>query len=144
MYHPLLDRDSRAVIKQMISVGQSGIKPLDPRDYLDRIGMNLGFTVTYGKTLEEFGGTEFLKGFINEASKLTDIRYVSTVWLDYIPLLRYIPDRTVKRAKEGAQKRQLYIDRLYNSLKQDLQNGESTSCIAAQLLRDKTSKLNEG
>jgi hypothetical protein len=70
-YVPMLERDSTLALQDILRDGRHGQFALNPKNYLLRVAMNLGFSLAYGKTLEHFGGIDFLKGFVQEASKIT-------------------------------------------------------------------------
>jgi phenylacetate 2-hydroxylase len=71
-YFPLLDKNSRLAIEDMMRDSNGGMVALDPWLYLSRISLDLGFTITYGRKLEDLGGLPFLRGFINEGLKISE------------------------------------------------------------------------
>ena len=70
-YFPMLQKDSCTAIKGMMEAGRNGVFAINPKLHLYRVATNLGFALTYGKTLEDFGGVDFVTGFIQEAAKIT-------------------------------------------------------------------------
>lgn len=75
---------------------------------------------------------------------IRSIRVGSSNWVDYIPLLRILPSRTIARAVKGVRQRQPYVDTLYDGMKEDAEAGKGVYCIGANLLSDKDSKLTNG
>ncbi|KIX03624.1 uncharacterized protein Z518_07177 [Rhinocladiella mackenziei CBS 650.93] len=142
-YYPLLKKTSASAIEDMRKHGQNGAVALEPRKYLARVAISLGFELAYGKKLEDVGGVDFLHGFLDAAGKITDIRVGSSNWVDYIPFPRLLPSSTVKRAQMGAAERQPYLDALFHSMKADLEQGRDVNCIGAALLVDRGSKMTE-
>ncbi|KAI1374165.1 cytochrome P450 [Hypoxylon crocopeplum] len=140
-FYPGLDQDTRSVVEQIKSQGEYGKKPMELGNILSLVGMNLGFLLSYGKTSDDLGGPAFLHGFIKAASKITEVRVGSSNWVDYIPFLRVLPSRSVARAIEGVKERQPYLDRLYDSMKKDVEKGRDVHCIGASMLSDKESRL---
>lgn len=72
------------------------------------------------------------------------IRVGSSNWVDYIPLLRILPSKTISRAVHGVRERQPYLDKLYQGMRADAESGNGVYCIGANLLSDKESKLTNG
>lgn len=80
-YYPGLDRDSRSIIEQLKYDGKNGTEALDLSSFLSLVAMNMGFLLSYGKTVHDLGGKSFLDGFITSASKITEYVSVPMVFL---------------------------------------------------------------
>lgn len=79
-FFPGLDKDTRSVVEQIRIQGEHGEKAIELSQFLSLVAMNLGFLLSYGKTVDDLGGMKFIHGFISAASKITE--YVS--WLTHI------------------------------------------------------------
>lgn len=71
-YYPGLDRDTKSVVEQLKSDGKNGTEALDLSSFMSLVAMNMGFLLSYGKTVHKLGGKSFLDGFITSASKITE------------------------------------------------------------------------
>jgi phenylacetate 2-hydroxylase len=62
---------------------------------------------------------------------------------DYIPLLRILPSQS-KEANKFRLRRDVYMDKLLNILKERIANGTDKPCITGNIIKDPEAKLNEG
>jgi phenylacetate 2-hydroxylase len=85
-----------------------------------------------------------LKEIIAVEAGISRFRSTSNNWQDYLPILRYLPfsDKT-SSAEEFRVRRDAYMDKLLNQLKQDIKQGTDISCITGNILKDPDAKLNE-
>lgn len=86
-----------------------------------------------------------LREIIAVEAGISRFRSTSHNWQDYLPILRYIPfsDRTTS-AEEFRIRRDNYMDRLLNTLKDEIKEGKDISCITGNILKDPEARLNEG
>ena len=62
---------------------------------------------------------------------------------DYIPLLRILPGKKNQDAVSYSKRREVYMRRLLNMLKERIANGTDKPCITGNVLKDPEAKLNE-
>ena len=86
-----------------------------------------------------------LKEIITVESGISRFRSTSNNWQDYLPILRYIPfsDKT-SSAEQLRVRRDAYMDKLLNQLRQEIKEGTDISCITGNILKDPEARLNEG
>jgi phenylacetate 2-hydroxylase len=62
---------------------------------------------------------------------------------DYVPLLRIFPSQS-KEAVSFRERRDVYMDRLLNELKERIAKGTDKPCITGNIIKDPEAKLSEG
>lgn len=100
-YYPGLDRDTRLVVEQLKSDGKNGKVAIDLNSFVSLVAMDMGFLLSYGKTIHDLGGKSFADGFIESAAKITE--YASTAVLLFSFILTW----------SQCPRRQCELDRLH-------------------------------
>jgi phenylacetate 2-hydroxylase len=86
-----------------------------------------------------------LREIIAVEAGISRFRSTSNNWQDYLPFLRYIPFSSKNTsAEEFRLRRDRYMDKLLDQLKNEIKQGTDISCITGNILKDPDAKLNEG
>lgn len=142
-YMPIVDLESTVSIKEMLKDSKNGQLDVDPNRYFQRFALNTSLTLNYGIRI---GGTiddELLREITHVERMVSNFRSTSNNWQDYIPLLRLWPSRNSEAATYRTR-RDKYMTKLLNMLKDKIANGTDKPCITGNILKDPDAKLNEG
>lgn len=140
---PILDLESMVSIKEMLEDSKGGQVDVDPTFYFARFALNTSLTLNYGCRIHGDVNSELLKEITYVEREISNFRSTSNNWQDYVPLLR-IWSKQNSSADEFRVRRDTYLTKLLNDLKQDIANGTDKPCITGNILKDPDAKLNEG
>lgn len=143
-YMPIIDLESYVSIKEMLEDGDYGAKDVDPTPYFQRFALNTSLTLNYGIRITGNIEDEFLKEIVHVEREISNFRSTSNNWQDYIPLMRILPNKTNRGAEEYRKRRDVYMTKLLDMLKENIKNGTDKPCITGNILKDPEAKLNEG
>lgn len=143
-YMPIIDLESFVSIKEMLEDGEHGAKDVDPTPYFQRFALNTSLTLNYGIRITGNIDDELLKEIVHVEREISNFRSTSNNWQDYIPLMRIWPSKTNRGAEEYRKRRDVYMTKLLDMLKENIRNGTDKPCITGNILKDPEAKLNEG
>jgi phenylacetate 2-hydroxylase len=142
-YMPLIDLESSVSIKELLHDSKGGELDLDPRVYWQRYALNTSLTLNYGYRIDGTVDAPLLKEIVEVERGVGNFRSTSNNWQDYIPLLRLFPSQS-NEAIKFRERRDVYMDRLLNTLKSRIEKGTDKPCITGNIIKDPDAKLNEG
>ncbi|KAH7054639.1 cytochrome P450 phenylacetate 2-hydroxylase [Macrophomina phaseolina] len=142
-YMPIIDLESYVSIKEMLEDSDYGAKDVDPTPYFQRFALNTSLTLNYGIRITGNIEDEFLKEIVHVEREISNFRSTSNNWQDYIPLMRILPNKTNRGAEEYRKRRDVYMTKLLDMLKENIKNGTDKPCITGNILKDPEAKLNE-
>lgn len=142
-YMPLIDLESTVSIKELLLDSKGGQIDLDPRAYWQRYALNTSLTLNYGYRIDGNKDAPLLKEIVDVERAVGNFRSTSNNWQDYVPLLRLWPSQS-NEAVKWRERRDVYMDRLLNTLKDKIAKGTDKPCITGNIIKDPDAKLNEG
>jgi phenylacetate 2-hydroxylase len=142
-YMPLIDLESMVSIRELLHDGKGGEIDVDPRAYWQRYALNTSLTLNYGYRIDGDKDDALLKEITDVETGVSHFRSTSNNWQDYVPLLRLWSTQN-KDAISFRQRRDVYLNRLLQILKDKIANGTDKPCISGNILKDPEAKLNEG
>ncbi|KAF4540578.1 Phenylacetate 2-hydroxylase protein [Lasiodiplodia theobromae] len=142
-YMPIIDLESYVSIKEMLEDSAYGEKDVDPTPYFQRFALNTSLTLNYGIRISGNIGDELLQEIVHVEREISNFRSTSNNWQDYIPLMRIWPSKTNRGAEEYRKRRDVYLTRLLDELKENIRNGTDKPCITGNIIKDPEAKLNE-
>ena len=140
---PIIDLESNVSIKELLQDSKYGRVDIDPNPYFQRFALNTSLTLNYGIRIDGDKDDELLREIVHVEREVSNFRSTSNNWQDYIPLLRLWPSRNSVAAEYRAR-RDVYLTKLLNMLKEQIAEGTDKPCIAGNVLKDPEAKLNEG
>ncbi|KAF1968668.1 cytochrome P450 phenylacetate hydroxylase-like protein [Bimuria novae-zelandiae CBS 107.79] len=141
-YMPLIDLESTVSINELLSDSKGGEIDLDPRAYWQRYALNTSLTLNYGYRIDGDKDDELLKEITDVERGVSNFRSTSNNWQDYVPLLR-LWSKQSNEAATFRKRRDVYMDRLLNGLKERIEKGMDKPCITGNIIKDPGAKLNE-
>ena len=142
-YMPLIDLESTVSIKELLHDSKGGQIDLDPRAYWQRYALNTSLTLNYGYRIDGNKDAPLLKEIVDVERGVGNFRSTSNNWQDYIPLLRLWPSQS-NEAVTFRKRRDVYMDRLLNTLEDKIAKGTDKPCITGNIIKDPEAKLNRG
>lgn len=142
-YMPILDLESTASIKELLTDCMGGTNDIDPSPYFARFALNTSLTLNYGYRISGDVNSELLKEITLVEREISNFRSTSNNWQDYVPLLR-LWNKQNTAAEEFRLRRDKYLTDLLNGLKERIANGTDKPCITGNILKDPEAKLNDG
>ena len=139
---PVLRYETYSFVKDLaVATGE----PLNPYRPLQRITMNLSFSLTYGVRFES-PDDPFYKAYLSEVVAVSRVRTATKMWVNFIPVLKWWPDtvKKIKSAKRTQERRVELLQELLDNLTVAQEKGENVECIAADLTKDAEAKLSRG
>ncbi|OJJ06278.1 hypothetical protein ASPVEDRAFT_55955 [Aspergillus versicolor CBS 583.65] len=97
-YAPMMERKSRALIKDMLDEGQQGLVPVSPQPHASCCAFSVMAEITFGARFEGIDhpivkrGAELNKEFVNCTGPVSNL-------VDFIPVLQAFPSAMQRRAK---------------------------------------------
>ncbi|KAI9674917.1 MAG: hypothetical protein M1822_009020 [Bathelium mastoideum] len=141
-YMPIIDLESTTSIKEMLKNSENGEKEIDVNGYFQRFALNTSLTLNYGFRIEGTIEDEMLKEITWVERMISNFRSTSNNWQDYVPLMRLWPSNSTE-AKEYRARRDVYMTKLLDMLKERIAKGTDKPCITGNILKDPEAKLNE-
>ncbi|KAL1996693.1 hypothetical protein VTN49DRAFT_7558 [Thermomyces lanuginosus] len=141
-YMPIIDLELTASIRELLDDTKGGTVDIDPIPYFQRYALNTSLTLNYGFRIEGNIDDELLKEIVLVEREISNLRSTSNNWQDYVPLLRIWPSRDTQ-AKLWRERRDRYMTKLLEMLKERIANGTDKPCITGNILKDPEAKLNE-
>lgn len=141
-YMPIIDLESNVSIQELLQDSKYGQVDIDPNPYFQRFALNTSLTLNYGIRIDGDKDDELLREIVHVEREVSNFRSTSNNWQDYIPLLRLWPSRNSVAAEYRAR-RDVYLTKLLNMLKEQIAEGTDKPCIAGNVLKDPEAKLNE-
>jgi phenylacetate 2-hydroxylase len=142
-YMPLIDLESTVSIKELVHDSKGGQIDLDPRAYWQRYALNTSLTLNYGYRIDGDKDAPLLKEIVEVERGVGNFRSTSNNWQDYVPLLRLFPSQS-NEAVRFRERRDVYMDRLLNTLQAKIENGTDKPCITGNIIKDPDAKLSRG
>ena len=139
---PIIDLESTVSIREMLKDSKHGTVDIDPVGYFQRYALNTSLTLNYGYRIGGNVQDELLREITHVEREVSNFRSTSNNWQDYIPLMRVWPSRNNK-AGEYRKRRDIYMSKLLNMLKDKIKAGTDQPCITGNILKDPEAKLNE-
>ncbi|KAI4912648.1 hypothetical protein J4E90_006054 [Alternaria incomplexa] len=140
-YMPLIDLESTVSIKELLHDSKGGEIDLDPRAYWQRYALNTSLTLNYGYRIDGNKDAPLLKEIVDVERGVGNFRSTSNNWQDYVPLLRLFPSQS-NEAISFRKRRDVYMDRLINTLEERIEKGTDKPCITGNIIKDPEAKLN--
>ncbi|KAJ9668555.1 hypothetical protein H2201_001197 [Coniosporium apollinis] len=141
-YMPIIDLESTVSIKEMLEDSKGGEVDIDPNWYWARFALNTSLTLNYGIRIDGSIEDELLKEITHVERMVSNFRSTSNNWQDYIPMLRLLPTLS-KEPQEYRHRRDVYLTKLLEMLKQRIAEGTDKPCITGNVLKDPEAKLSE-
>ena len=140
---PTIDLESNVCIRDIAKDSKDGSVDLDPRRYFHRFALNTSLTLNYGIRIDGSIDDSLLREIVEVERVVSNFRSTSNNWQDYIPLLR-LPfiSKQNKTAGEYRARRDAYMMKLLDMLKQRIAKGTDKPCITGNILKDPEAKLN--
>ena len=142
-YMPLIDLESTVSIKELLNDSKGGEIDLDPRAYWQRYALNTSLTLNYGYRIDGNKDAPLLKEIVDVERGVGNFRSTSNNWQDYVPLLRLFPAQS-NEAISFRKRRDVYMDRLLNTLTEKIEKGTDKPCITGNIMKDPEAKLSRG
>ena len=139
---PIIDLETNASIRELLADSKDGNIDVDPNPYFQRFALNTSLTLNYGIRISGNIDDELLKEIVHVERIVSNLRSTSNNWQDYIPLMRIWPSRD-QEAKEYRGRRDRYLTRLLDMLKDNIAKGVDKPCIAGNVIKDPEEKLTE-
>jgi len=140
---PFIDFESTRSIKEMLTNSQNGIVDIDPNAYFQRYALSTSLTLNYGIKIEGNVDDEMLKEITHVEREIGNFRSTTNNWQDYIPLMRLWPSNNAKPL-EYKKRRGAYMNKLLETLKENIAKGTDKPCITGNILKDPNAKLSDG
>ena len=140
-YMPIIDLESHSALADIFSECGNGQVDIDVSPYLQRFALNTSLTLNYGTRISS-SSDQLLKEIVEVEGAISHFRSTSNNWQDYVPLLRLFPGRS-HAADLYRRRRDQYLNKLLDDLKNEIANGTDKPCITGHILKDPTAKLNE-
>lgn len=140
---PIIDLESNIAIKEFIADSKGGEADIDPNPYFQRFALNTSLTLNYGIKIDGSVDDELLQEIFHVERIVSNFRSTSNNWQDYIPLMRLWPKRS-NEAGEYRGRRDKYMTKLLDMLKEKIATGEDKPCITGNILKDPEAQLTEG
>jgi phenylacetate 2-hydroxylase len=131
-YMPIIDLESNASIKELLTDSGNGITDIDPNPYFQRFALNTSLTLNYGIRIDGKIDNELLREIVHVERQVSNLRSTSNNWQDYVPLLRLWPSRN-SVAAEYRGRRDKYLTLLLNKLKEQIARDEDKPCITGNV-----------
>ncbi|PHH64351.1 hypothetical protein CDD81_4708 [Ophiocordyceps australis] len=138
-YMPVIDLESAAAFDEMMRAYRAG-GDTDPNALLQRYALNASLTLNYGTRLEGGINSHILKEIVQVERGISNLRSTSNNWQDYIPILRLWGSQNYD-AKELRARRDSYLNKLVQDLKDSIEKGTDKPCITGNVLKDPDAKL---
>jgi phenylacetate 2-hydroxylase len=142
-YMPLIDLESTVSIQELLHDSKGGEIDLDPRAYWQRYALNTSLTLNYGYRIDGNKDAPLLKEIVDVERGVGNFRSTSNNWQDYVPLLRLFPSQS-NEAVKFRERRDVYMDRLLNTLQEKIEKGTDKPCITGNIIKDPEAKLSRG
>lgn len=142
-YMPIIDLESTVSIRELLNDSQGGKMDIDPIAYFQRYALNTSLTLNYGFRIKGDKDQPMLNEIYTVERLVSNFRSTSNNWQDYIALMRFWPSKS-HAANEARQRRDVYMAKLLDMLKERIDNGTDKPCITGNILKDPEAKLNDG
>jgi phenylacetate 2-hydroxylase len=143
-YMPIIDLESNVCIRDIANDSKGGVVDLDPRRYFHRFALNTSLTLNYGIRIDGSIDDSLLREIVHVERVVSNFRSTSNNWQDYIPLLRLpLISKQNKSAGQYRARRDSYMTKLLDVLKQRVAKGTDKPCITGNILKDPDAKLND-
>ena len=145
-YYPMFDLESYCIVRDLShdTHGGDAAVEINVRPYLQRYALNTTLTLCYGIRMDEVYDS-LLREILTVGSAISLLRSASENLQDYIPLLRYLPDRfnNYKNARSRSlrARRDAYLNLLLDKVRNMIKRGTDKPCISAAILKDEETKL---
>lgn len=136
-YYPMFDLESYCIVRDLRK-NQNG--EVNVRPFIQRYALNTTLTLCYGIRMDD-AYDELLREVLYVGSAISLLRSASENLQDYIPILRWFPNKKTARSKELRQRRDVYLDLLLNKVRDMIKKGTDKPCISAAILKDQETKL---
>ena len=140
-YMPIIDLESHSALAEIFNECRDGQVDIDIFPHLQRFALNTSLTLNYGTRISS-SSDQLLKEIVEVEGAISRFRSTSNNWQDYVPLLRLLPSRS-HSANLYRQRRDQYLNKLLQDLKEEIADGTDKPCITGNILKDPTAKLNE-
>lgn len=142
-YMPIIDLESTTSIRELQQAARKdAARDVDPVAYFQRYALNTSLTLNYGFRIHGNVDDALLKEITDVERAVSNFRSTSNNWQDYIPLMRLWPQRN-REAEEFRLRRDIYMGRLLNQLKDEIKGGVDKPCISGNILKDPEARLSE-
>ncbi|CDR88137.1 probable Cytochrome P450 monooxygenase/Phenylacetate hydroxylase [Sporisorium scitamineum] len=141
-YVPIIDRETLSLVEDLCAAGGRAIEPFA---YFQRLALNVSLTVNYGVRLEGVSDA-LLEEIVEVETHVANFRSVSNSFADYLPIVRYLPwfgGGGRGFACSIRARRDVYMNKLLNDLKQRVKEGTDIPCITGNILKDPSAKLSD-
>lgn len=141
---PIIDLESKVSVRDIANDSKGGSVDLDPRRYFHRFALNTSLTLNYGIRIDGAIDDSLLREIVHVERAVSNFRSTSNNWQDYIPLLRLpLISKQNKSAGQYRTRRDAYMTKLLDMLKQRIADGTDKPCITGNILKDPEAKLND-
>jgi 3-hydroxyphenylacetate 6-hydroxylase len=138
-----LDVETRDFIAELYEFGSAGKTPVDPMPMIQRLSLSLALTLNWGVRMDS-QKSELFHEITHVEEEISRFRSTTGNLQDYIPLLRINPaNKHSAKAKEMRDRRARYLEDLNKELADRMATGNYSSCIQANVIKDKDAKLND-
>jgi phenylacetate 2-hydroxylase len=139
-YYPMLDLESYCIMRDMIHDSRNGEIEVNVRPYIQRYALNTTLTLCYGIRMDAVYD-ELLREILHVGSAISLLRSASENFQDYVPALRYLPNKKNQLSKELRDRRDAYLNLLLDKVREMIKKGTDKPCISAAILKDAETKL---
>lgn len=141
-YLPFIQDLTESLVAELLSKGQSGSRPFDPRETITHAMVDLTMTIHYGARLPAEPG--LLEEIVDVEDGLSRIKSPLGSLQDYIPIMRYVPfANNSSVARDINRRRLIFLNRFDRELKERITSGKETASIASNCLKDPEARLDD-
>lgn len=142
-YESFLDLETKEFLVDILKYGEAGEKPVDPMPMIQRLSLSLALTLNWGVRMAS-QEEEMFEEITYVEEQISKFRSTTGNLQDYIPLLRLNPVNVGSaKARDMRDRRDRYLEILNRGLDERIKNGTHRSCIQANIILDKDTKLNK-
>jgi phenylacetate 2-hydroxylase len=138
-YFELFDRETYKLIADTYQEIQKGNHEIRIHPYIQRLALRTILNICYGvRDLDN----DLLEEIRRVGSEISLLRSASENYQDHVPIFRYIPNNLkTQRAKELRQGRDEYLNILLDKVRENVDNGTDTPCVAVSIIKGDDKKL---
>ncbi|CUM68052.1 uncharacterized protein PRCAT00005767001 [Priceomyces carsonii] len=141
-YLDMFDLETYCLVRELTRDSNKGKSEVMIRPFIQRLALNTTLTLCYGIRMDNVYD-DLLREILTVGSAISLLRSASENLQDYVPILRFLPNNEKnKRSKELRDRRDAYLNELMDKVKTMIDNGTDKPCIAAAILKDDESRLN--
>ncbi|KAI1869768.1 uncharacterized protein JN550_005749 [Neoarthrinium moseri] len=137
---PMIDLESSCLVRDLYKASSQGRIEISVKPFVRRFALSVSLTLSYGIRIDSWKD-ELLQEILDVGSGISLLRSASENYQDYVPLLRWLPNRKRQQGIDLRARRDQYVKLSMDAAREQIRDGIDIPCVSSAVLKGEETTL---